>query len=215
VSANTTPAVGPYGVLSFLLQYPDAGMLGERDALDAAVAAIEARSVREPIQAFLADWSDRPLDELCAHYVETFDFDRRASLHLTFHLFGDRRDRGSALARLKRRYSDAGLPMGDRELPDYLPAMLEFAELAEADSGVATLNEMREPIELVHARLVDSGSPYAHLLKALRAGLPRLTSDQEEEIRRLALEGPPSEEVGLEPFGAEETMPHLVNGAAS
>ena len=59
----------------------------------------------------------------------TFDFDRRASLHLTYHTYGDRRQRGLELVRLKRRYAEAGLPLEGGELPDYLPVLLEFAAL--------------------------------------------------------------------------------------
>ena len=41
--------------------------------------------------------------------MKTFDFDRRASLYLTYHTHGDRRQRGLELVRLKRRYAEAGL----------------------------------------------------------------------------------------------------------
>ena len=53
-----------------------------------------------------------------------------ASLHLTYHTHGDRRQRGLELVRLKRRYAEAGLPFEGGELPDYLPVLLEFASLA-------------------------------------------------------------------------------------
>lgn len=99
-------------------------------------------------------------------YVRTFDLDARASLHLTSHLYGDRRQRGIALVRLKRRYADAGLELDPAELPDYLPALLELAALEPA-AGEPVLAEQRPAIELVRARLHERGSPYARVLDEL------------------------------------------------
>ena len=134
---------------------------------------------------------------LQAEYVETFDFDRRASLHLTYHVHGDRRQRGIELIRLKRRYAAAGVELVDRELPDYLPVMLEFAAIAPVE-GRALLAEHRPALELVRARLHERGSRWAPVLDEVVEALPPLTRAQAHRARRLAEEGPPSELVGLE-----------------
>jgi nitrate reductase delta subunit len=174
--------VTPWLRLSALLCYPDAELLD---------------SVEGP-----PGWMrERPLRELQAAYVRSFDFDRRASLHLTYHSHGDRRQRGLELVRLKRRFAGAGHPLTGSELPDFLPVLLEFAALAPAE-GEALLNELRAPLELVRARLHEKGSPYAGLLDEVVAALPRRTRGQVEAARRLADEGPPAELVGLEPFVA-------------
>jgi nitrate reductase delta subunit len=137
-----------------------------------------------------------------AEYVRTFDFDRRASLHLTYHTLGDRRQRGLELVKLKRRYTEAGLELTASELPDYLPVLLEFAAL-EPEAGEALLNEHRPALELIRARLHDNESPYAAVLDRIVDCLPRATKAQLARARRAAEEGPPTELVGLEPFGAE------------
>lgn len=142
-----------------------------------------------------------PLAELQAAYVRTFDFDRRASLYLTYHTHGDRRQRGLELVRLKRRYADAGLPLTGGELPDYLPVLLEFAALCPS-AGEPLLAEFRVPVELVRARLHQTESPYAALLDEVADALPKPTRAQVAAARRLAQEGPPTELVGLEPFTA-------------
>ena len=172
----------PWLELSTLLQYPEEELLA---------------SVEDPPTWMRA----MPLRELQAAYVRTFDFDRRASLHLTYHTHGDRRQRGLELVRLKRRFAESGLPLGGEELPDYLPVLLEYAA-REPDDGVALLNELRVPLELVRARLHEQESPYAELLDRIVASLPRRTRAQAEAARRLAEEGPPAELVGLEPFAA-------------
>ena len=185
----------PWQLLSLLLQYPDAELVAARDELESTAGTTG-------LGGFLAYLGDTPLRELQAAYVRAFDFDRRASLHLTYHTHGDRRQRGIELVRLKRRYAEAGLPATDAELPDYLPLLLEFAALVP-EAGEALLNELRVPLELVRARLHATESPYAELLDALVAALPKRTKAQVEAARRLADEGPPAELVGLEPFAAE------------
>ena len=111
--------------------------------------------------------------------MRTFDFDRRASLHLTYHTHGDRRQRGLELVRLKRRYREAGLPLEGGELPDYLPVLLEFAALAP-EEGAELLGELRTPLELVRARLHEPRARTPALLDALVAALPRATRGQLE-----------------------------------
>ena len=183
-------------LLSILLQYPD-------EELAAAGAELDEASVGSArISRFLALRRGKALGELQASYVQTFDFDRRASLFLTYHSHGDRRQRGLELVRLKRRYADAGFPLTGSELPDYLPVLLEFAALLPAE-GEALLNEHRAALELVRSRLHQTGSAYAHLFDALVTELPKPSRAQVSLAERLAREGPPAELVGLEPFAAE------------
>jgi nitrate reductase delta subunit len=186
-------------LLSLLLQYPGEELLAARAEL--------AGAADEPVARFVEWWAREPAGELQRAYVETFDFTRRNSLYLTYHVHGDRRQRGVALLRLKQRYAAAGLELLDGELPDYLPVMLEFAAFAPPDIGLAALAERRDAIELIRASLHRAGSPYALLLDAVAGLLPGLTGAQAARVRRLAAEGPPSEEVGLEPFAPPEVMP--------
>jgi nitrate reductase delta subunit len=176
-----------YEVLSRLLDYP-ARLPGPRELAPLGRAGLE-------LGRSLAGMS---LQDLRREYVETFDFDRRATLYLTFHTHGDRRQRGIELIRLKRRYAESGLVLAEGELPDFLPVLLEFAALDPA-RGEPLLVELREPVELVRRRLHERGSRYAPLLDALVATLPSLTKAQAARLRRLAEEGPPAELVGLDP----------------
>jgi nitrate reductase delta subunit len=201
--------VHPLKLVSLLLQYPDEELLGAREELAAAAAALPRGAQAEAIARFCAWYRAAPGAELQARYVETFDFTRRGSLYLTYHRFGDRRQRGMALLALKQRYAAAGLELGDSELPDFLPVMLEFAALAP-EPGLELLARHREAIELVRGALHGSASPWAALLDAVCAPLPGLTRAQAAEVRRLAKEGPPEEQVGLEPFAPPEVMPAAV-----
>lgn len=193
-------------LVSLLLQYPDEELLAARGELAAAAAELPAGAREDAIRAFAAWQAAQPAELLQAAYVETFDFSRRHSLYLTYHVFGDRRQRGMALLSLKQRYRAAGLEVGDGELPDYLPLVLEAAALAP-EVGLEVLRRYRESVELVRASLRAGASPWAPLLDAVALTLGALTRAQRRRIRRLAEQGPPDEQVGLEPFGPTETMP--------
>ena len=189
-------------LLSVLLAYPDDALLEEVPELRAAVARLP-RAERRALEPVLDALAATPLSELRRGYVETFDFDRRCGLHLTYHAHGDRRQRGLELVRLKRRYAEAGVPLEGSELPDYLPVVLEFASLRPA-VGRDVLTSFRGVLELIRAALHDRRSLYAGVLDALCVALPQPTATQLHELQRLAEEGPPAELVGLDPPGAQQ-----------
>ena len=196
-----------YHLLSLLLQYPDDSIVTARIEVAEAVRALpncfERRALAQFVNYFLA----AEPTHLRQRYVETFDLGRRCSLHLSHFVYGDTRRRGTSLLRLKRLYAAAGQVLDSRELPDYLPLVLEFAALAAPGRGEQILTELRVPLELLRRSLVALGSPYAVLVEAICHRLPRLNPLQSSDLSRLAAEGPPSEQVGLEPFAPPEVMP--------
>ena len=137
---------------------------------------------------------------LAAEYVVTFDLSRRHALHLTYFTHGDTRKRGLALLRIKQTYRRFGYVLDDSELPDHLAVVLEFAATVDAGAGTRLLLEHRAGLELLGLALAEAGSPYAATTSAVSATLPALHGSVREAIVRLAAEGPPGEEVGLDPF---------------
>lgn len=199
--------VHPLKVVSLLLQYPDEDSVQELRSLDLNEVAPASAGQRRALAGFLEWYRTQDLDQLRQSYVDNFDFDRRHSLHLTYQLHGDSRQRGLALLKIKNVYRDAGLPPAGDELPDFLPLMLEFAAFAPGSSGRDLLDRHRESIELIRAGLIQKESPWAALMDVVRDGMPGLSRRQINRIRRLAEEGPPTEEVGMEPFAPPEVMP--------
>ena len=198
--------MNPFALMSMALQHPDADILDGRADVARAADALEPSAAAEQLRGFLSWWAAEPADALRRSYVETFDFSRRTALDLTYYTHGDRRQRGLALLDLRRRYDAAGLELDSPELSDHLPVVLEFAAL-EPEAGGEVLADFRPVIELIRHSLERAGSPYAALLSALCLTLPELSEDEAAELRRLALEGPPGETVGLEPFAPPEVMP--------
>lgn len=198
-------AAHPLKLASLLLQYPSAEL--RQTLIDSRDDELGEERTIALLRPLLDRYRAAPLSELQRAYVEDFDFTKRNSLHLTYHLHGDRRQRGVALLRLKQAYAAAGMEPSDVELPDYLPLMLEFAAFAREPAGLELLGEHRVAIELVRRSLREQDSPWATALDVVDRALPGLSRRQLARLRRLMAEGPPTEQVGLEPFAPPEVMP--------
>ena len=192
-------AVSPFKLASVLLQYPTVALFDGLDCLD-TTAAGSPRASRAAFRRFLAWLRVTPPAEVARHYVETFDLRRRCALYLTYYRHGDTRRRGMAMLEFKAAYRAAGFEpvTGDGELPDYLPLVLDFAALHPR--GERLLRAHRADLELLLRALRQAASPYADVLEAVCAQLPGLGRPDLARVRRAWQEGPPREDVGLEPF---------------
>ena len=196
---------------SLLLQYPSASLFSGLDVLAAAAADASPRKVREHLLSFVG-WLRRtsPAD-VARHYVQIFDLRRRCALYLTYYRYGDTRNRGMALVEFKSAYRSAGFTPTDDELPDYLPMVLEFAALC--DRGRRLLHGHRTDLELLHRALVAAESPYAEVVAAVAASLPALGRRELRQVLTAWQSGPPTEEVGLEPFAPPDYLTGYGNHA--
>jgi len=193
-------------IVALLLDYPSEQTITMTDQLSAAATQLPDE-VSQPVLTFMSHFCDADPLQLAAQYVETFDMRRRASLHLTYYAYGDTRKRGMALLRFKHAYRQAGVEVGDEELPDYLPLLLEFAATVDHAHGQRLLGENVPVLELLRLSLQDNGSVYANLLTAVLATLPPINTADRRRIAELAAQGPPEEEVGLEPFAMDPLGP--------
>lgn len=198
--------VETWSIVSALLRYPDAELVAALPAIRAAALA-ERIPHADEIAALIDDWTSRDLTGLQAEYVEVFDLGRSTSLYVTWHQYGDQRQRGLVLLKLKRAYQEHGMSPVEDELPDWLPLMLQFAAMAPAPAGVELLDKWRAPIELVRRALHDQERPQAVLLDAVSATLPKLGANVKAAVEKLLTDGPPEEKVGLEPFGMAAAAP--------
>ncbi|MCX2183538.1 nitrate reductase molybdenum cofactor assembly chaperone [Streptomyces sp. SKN60] len=185
------------------LAYPDERLYAELPLLRGALEGVRGGG---GLAAFL-DHAERtaPL-ELAAHYTDTFDTHNRRCLYLTWWTDGDTRRRGLSLVRIKGVYRDHGLEFDSDELPDFLPAALEFAARHE-EPGTALLQEHRAGLELLRLALAGVDTPYTGVLEAVCGTLPGPSPQTKEEAKALARSGPPRELVGLEPFGPGVDLP--------
>ncbi len=205
-AAATPSARGPTSCARWRCNTPTKSC-SPRAELAAAASRLRRCEAVEALDRFFDWWTHTPEIKIAQHYVQTFDLHKRSSLYMTYFSLGDKRERGLALLRLKKLYRAAGLPLEGSELPDYLPAMLEFAAAAAPRQGELVLREHRASLELVRLSLSEQQSPYADVLDAVSALAGQLTAGERLNLDRLIAQGPPQELVGLEPFAPPEVMP--------
>jgi nitrate reductase molybdenum cofactor assembly chaperone NarJ/NarW len=190
-------AVSPFKLASVLLQYPTTALFDGLPVLEAAAAGTP-RGSRDAFGTFLAWLRTAPPGEVAQHYVATFDLRRRCALYLTYYRYGDTRKRGMAMLAFKAAYRTAGFEPASSELPDYLPLVLEFADLDPG--GLKLLRAHRAGLELLRRALRAAESPYAAVVEAVCAQLPALSRHDLVLVTRAWADGPPAGDAGLEPF---------------
>jgi nitrate reductase delta subunit len=150
-------------VLSFLLEYPTAASLHAAEELRADGIADWTGGLA--VQSFVDYLRSTPLIRLQEIYTATFDLSPSTSLNLSYHRWGNGRERGSALVRLLHLYARADYEVADGELPDYLPLVLEFLSVCSPESARKIMAEYLLPVSTLASRLAESGSPYAGIVQ--------------------------------------------------
>ena len=184
-----------YLALSALLSYPESDLIGALPEISAALEdeAMLPRGIRREVAEFVAELANGDPYDLQERYVSLFDRSRALSLHLFEHVHGESRDRGQAMVDLLATYAKRGVRVVESELPDYLPAFLEFLSLASPDEAKGLLGETADILRGVGNRLAARGSRYSAVFAALLAlaGEPGLAkklareSSRQEDLRAL------------------------------
>ncbi len=186
--------------LSRVLSYPDEKLLSQARSIEKLISVLKPEISGE--YAEFHNWFvSQPLLELQKNYVEIFDQKRSSCLYLTFYLNGDTRQRGMALWRFAQKYKEFGFELDNGELPDFLPAVLEFGATVDLGSSLKLLQGHQRALLVLLESLKTQESQYVHLLKILMQVLPQLSASELKEAETLINAGPPTELVGLEGYG--------------
>jgi nitrate reductase molybdenum cofactor assembly chaperone NarJ/NarW len=180
-------------LLGLCLAYPDAETLAALPEIRAAAAGLADAREREVLAGFLDRVEVEPELKLQEHYTAAFDMNPSASLNLTWHLMGDREDRGRALADLLAVYLQAGFEPAVGELPDFLPLMLEFLAAAALEEPHALIRRCLATVPAIAARLKESGSPYAVPLEMVGEIFPAATDEVPTRETTLEIRNPKHE----------------------
>lgn len=195
---------------SALLDYPTEELLAHLTEIEEAVTGLPTE-LSSPLVRFAGHLRGGDLRSLQEEYVETFDHTRRCALYLTYFAYGDTRRRGVALVQFKQAYRRAGVEFdpGEEsgELPDHLCAVLQFGASVDRRGAWRLLLDHRAGLEMLRIALIEAGSPWGDVVVALCATLPVLQGEEADAVRRLIEEGPPAEEVGLEPYLIDPQIP--------
>lgn len=156
-------------LLAVLLTYPSPELKAALPEISRRLVAERGlrRATQDALAGFLAGLNRDDLLDLQEQYVAQFDAGRATSLHLFEHVHGDSRDRGQAMVDLTALYRRNGFVLSAQELPDYLPALLEYLSRRPREEVHELLEDCVHILRAVGERLAASGSPYAAVFAAL------------------------------------------------
>ena len=177
-------------LIGVLLDYPDDELWQHGDELLAAAAdpALPAAR-RKALAGFVQGLLDA--DPLTAQdaWLQTFDRGRSMSLLLFEHIHGESRDRGQAMVDLIEAYRRQGFELAAKELPDYLPLLLEYLAQRPPAEVRDWLGHISHIVGMLAARAAERGSPSQVLFELLleladgKADLALLRQRASEEAR--------------------------------
>lgn len=183
--------------LSLLLSYPSPALQAVMPEITAVLVAdgrLTALARRE-LSGLCDDLAVRDIYDLQEVYVGLFDRSRTLSLNLFEHVHGESRDRGSAMVDLLETYRAAGFEPVTGELPDHLPALLEFLATRPQDEAKSILADAAHILAALKSRLEGRESHYASVFAALgqfagtaaeKEALDALLAEPEDDPQDLA-----------------------------
>lgn len=180
-----------YKILSLLLSYPNKEL---QNFLPEAEKELKDESLLTPdiideVVNFCNTFYQKDLISWQEEYVQLFDYSRSVSLHIFEHIQGDSRDRGQAMVNLMEFYKKSGMHLGSKELPDYIPAFLEFLSILSRKDAANLLGETVNIMDKIFEALNNSQNSYSSIFKAIIA-LSAKAPDK-ENTRKLMKEEKP------------------------
>lgn len=182
-------------LISVLLDYPRDELWQHGQALMAACgdAGLPAARTTQLLE-FVADLLARDPIEAQERWLSLFDRGRSMSLLLFEHIHGESRDRGQAMVDLMETYRANGFEIAVRELPDYLPLLLEYLSTRPEEEAREWLSHIAHILELLAARAAERGGAYAPLFETLVecSGRPVELGPMRQRVAREARDDTPA-----------------------
>jgi nitrate reductase delta subunit len=155
-------------LIAAVMDYPRTELWSHRDELLEAAAQAEVPDQRRgQLAGFVASLLAQDPIEAQERWLELFDRGRAMSLLLFEHIHGESRDRGQAMVDLIDTYRRNGEELATRELPDYLPVVLEHLSRRPPAEIRDWLSHVGHILELLAARAGQRESGYAVLFEIL------------------------------------------------
>jgi nitrate reductase molybdenum cofactor assembly chaperone NarJ/NarW len=173
-------------VIALMLNYPTQDVQQHHSELVMAIS--NAHEIPPDMRMNLAATLDTiyqgDLLDAQENYGLLFDQGRSCSLHLFEHVHGESRDRGQAMVDLMNIYESNGFSLDAKELPDYLPLLLEYLATRPALEAREWLADVSHIIAQICAHLYERDKHYGVLLEALLiiGGAQQLLAPMKKQI---------------------------------
>ena len=150
-------------IAAYLLQYPDAAWREALPEWKQAAEGLEREQTRGIFSDFFAYIEAMSPQEYEDQYVRVFDFSKNTTLYLSAHDCTDPGKQAAELLAYQAFFSENGFSL-QRELPDYLPAILELCAAVPVKETSRILQYARHKLELLRERFIEGRLAYAFLL---------------------------------------------------
>ncbi len=155
-------------LLSVLMDYPEDELWAHHaELLAAADDPGLSTAHRARLVAFARELLDSDPVAAQEAWLALFDRGRSMSLLLFEHIHGESRDRGQAMVDLIEAYRKNGFALAAKELPDYLPLLLEYLGQRPPAESADWLKHVSHIVALLGARAAERQAPYAVLFDIL------------------------------------------------
>lgn len=121
-------------IAAYLLEYPDEAWRAEFDEYRQAAAELTTAQVCDVFKDYFDYVEQLGAKEYEQQYVRKFDFSQNTNLYLTTHNRTDFGKQANEMHDYKTLFLENGYDL-QKELPDYLPALLELAATVERDAA--------------------------------------------------------------------------------
>ena len=156
-----------------LLEYPDEAWWNDLPEYRAAAEKLQTPQSRD-VFLDLFDYVEHfGRSEYEREYVRKFDFSQNTNLYLTTHNRTDFGKQSNEMLDYKKLFLESGYDL-QKELPDYLPALLELASTVEPEQAKKILDTARGKIELLRERFIEAKLPQVFLLDVILSQLSTL-----------------------------------------
>jgi len=160
-----------FQLCSYLLSYPDQDFIESFDEIENELESLVYLNMKEELAQFFQKAKNMSLADSVSIYVNTFDFGKKSNLYVTYMSNGEQRERGMDLLFIKNYYKLHGFAVTDKELPDYLPIMLEFASLVDHDVMKPVFERYLANINEIAKNVDPKDNLYGHILRSIMFAL--------------------------------------------
>lgn len=168
---NTEQIQKAFQLCSYLLNYPDKDYILSLPDIGYDLDSLTLLEIKEELRQYWQKAKNMSHAELVSTYVNTFDFGKKTNLYVTYMSNGEQRERGMDLLFIKNYYKLNGFDVTDKELPDYLPIMLEFASLVDLDVMKPVFERYVDNIREIAGNVNSNENLYGHVLKSIMIAL--------------------------------------------
>lgn len=155
-------------LIGVLLDYPSDELWEHREELvDASRSDVLSSTRSQQLTTFVENLLDSDPLQAQDNWLALFDRGRSMSLLLFEHIHGESRDRGQAMVDLIETYRKNGFSLSAKELPDYLPLLLEYLSRQPLEEARDWLHHVSHIVGLLAARAAERQTPYALLFELL------------------------------------------------